>query len=198
MPNGSYTPPNGSPNANNYIDGNPDNAPDYLGPTSPGSNAPGTANAEVDIDWASIVDGSAMTPDYHVNRSVSPATGAFPPSYVNWPVLRITGNLVNGDNFNGQGILIVTGNANFSNITWHGVVLVGGEADPQWRCHPRLWLHHHRPQPEAESAERVSFPAADVCGATGQSDPGQVSQQFEIGPVSQPQACSDPALRVFG
>ncbi len=129
LPDGTYTPPNTSPNANNYIDGNPDNAPQYMGPTSPGSSAPGTANGAVDIDWASIVDGSAMNPDFHVNRSVSPATGSFPPSYVNWPVLRITGNLTNGDNFNGQGILIVTGNADFSNITWRGVVLVGGQAD---------------------------------------------------------------------
>ena len=64
VPDGLYTPPNTSPNANNYIDGNPDNAPEYMGPTSPGSSAPGTANGEVDIDWASIVDGSAMTPDY--------------------------------------------------------------------------------------------------------------------------------------
>lgn len=129
VPDGLYTPPNNNANANNYIDGNPDNAPDYMGPSSPGSSAPGTANGEVDIDWASIVDGSAMTPDFHVNRSVSPATGAFPGSYVNWPVLRITGNMTNGDNFNGQGILIVTGNADFSNVTWRGVVLVGGRAD---------------------------------------------------------------------
>ena len=129
VPDGTYTPPNGSPNANNYIDGVPDNAPQYMGPPSPGSSAPGTANGAVDIDWASIVDGSAMNPDFHVNRSVSPATGAFPPSYVNWPVLRVTGNLTNGDNFNGQGILIVTGNADCSNITWRGVVLVGGQAD---------------------------------------------------------------------
>lgn len=131
VPDGLYTPPNNNANANNYIDGNPDNAPDYMGPSSPGSNAPGTANGEVDIDWASIVDGSAMTPDFHVNRSVSPATGSFPTSasYANWPVFRITGNMTNGDNFNGQGILIVTGNADFSNVTWRGVVLVGGQAD---------------------------------------------------------------------
>lgn len=129
VPDGLYTPPNTSPNANNYIDGNPDNGPDYIGPSAPGSSAPGTANGEIDIDWASIINGSAMTPDYHVNRSVSPATGAFPSSYVNWPVLRVTGNLTSGDNFNGQGVLIVTGDADFSNITWRGVVLVGGHAD---------------------------------------------------------------------
>ena len=129
VPDGLYTPPNTNPSANNYIDGIPDNAPAYMGPPSPGTSDPGTANGEVDIDWASIVDGSAMTPDFHVNRSVSPATGAFPSSYVNWPVLRITGNMTNGDNINGQGILIVTGNADFSNVVWRGVVLVGGQAD---------------------------------------------------------------------
>jgi hypothetical protein len=128
-PDGLYTPPNTNANANDYIDGNPDNAPDYLGPTSPGSSTPGTANGEVDVDWASIVDGSAMTPDFHINRSVSPATGAFPSTYVNWPVVRITGNMTNGDNFNGQGLLIVTGDADFSNVTWRGVAFVGGQAD---------------------------------------------------------------------
>lgn len=127
VPNGSYTPGSGSPSANNYIDGNPDNSPDYIGTKVPGSNAAGTANAEVEIDWESILAGTLLTPDFNINRSVSPATGSFPSSYANWPVVRVTGNLTNGDNFSGQGVLIVTGNADFSNITWNGIVLVGGQ-----------------------------------------------------------------------
>jgi hypothetical protein len=91
----------------------------------------GTAQAEVDIDWASIMNGTMLQPDFLVNRTVTPATGTLPTSssqYANWPVVRINGNLTSGDNFDGQGVLIVTGNADLTNITWRGVVLVGGAA----------------------------------------------------------------------
>jgi hypothetical protein len=126
VPNGSYNPPNGSPNANNYIDGSPDNAPTYLGPAGFG-NAAGTANAAVSVNWQSVLDGTTIQPDFTINRKVNPNTGAFPASYANWPVVRITGDVVNGDNFSGQGILVITGNANITNIQWSGIVLVGGE-----------------------------------------------------------------------
>jgi hypothetical protein len=112
----------GSPGG--FIDGSPDNTPEYMGTTGP----TGTAQAEVDIDWASIVAGTMLQPDFLVTRVGSTQTGSFPSGaqWNNWPVVRVNGDLTNGDNFSGQGILIVTGNADLSNITWRGIVLVGG------------------------------------------------------------------------
>ena len=125
-PTGGYSPPNGNANANNYIDGSPDNSAFALGAPGFGNLAP--ANAAVRIDWEDVLDGSTLVPDFLVNRTVSPNTGAFPSSYANWPVVRVQGNITNGDNFTGQGILIVTGDAALSNIQWNGIVLVGGSA----------------------------------------------------------------------
>lgn len=122
LPNGTFTQQGSN---SNWIDGSPDNAPQYAGTPGP----TGTAQSQVDIDWPSIVNGSMLQPDYLVNRTVIPNTGTIPTSssaYNNWPVLRINGNVTNGDNFTGRGVLIVTGNADLSNITWNGVVLVGG------------------------------------------------------------------------
>lgn len=123
VPNTQFNQSGGN---SNWIDGNPDNTPSYIGTGGTG----GTAKDVVDIDWASILNGT-LAPDFVVNRLVSPATGSIPSSaqFANWPVLMIKGNLNNGDNFDGKGVLIVTGNADFSNITWRGVVLIGGEAD---------------------------------------------------------------------
>ena len=126
VPNGMYTPGSSSPQANDYLDGSPDNAPSYLGPAATGEPA-GSANAAVRVDWASILNNSSLQPDFTINRVVNPNTGAFPSSYANFPIVRITGNVTGGDNFSGKGVLIVTGNADVSNIQWEGVVLVGGE-----------------------------------------------------------------------
>ncbi len=126
VPTGGYTPPNGSANANNYIDGNPDDAAKDLGPAGFGSLAP--ANSQVRLDWKSVLDGTTLAPDFTVNRIATPNTGAFPSSYASWPVVRVQGNVTNGDNFSGQGILIITGDADISNIQWNGLVLIGGVA----------------------------------------------------------------------
>lgn len=126
VPTGLYVPGSASPQANDYIDGSPDNAPSFLGPAAIGE-VPGSANAAVRVDWESVLDGSSLQPDFTINRVANPNTGAFPSSYANYPVVRITGNVVGGDNFSGKGVLIITGNANVSNIQWEGVVLVGGE-----------------------------------------------------------------------
>jgi type II secretory pathway pseudopilin PulG len=99
------------------IDGDPDNTPLNLGTNGPS----GTAKDEIDVDWAGIVAGSVLPPDY-----VYPS---WPGSFADWPVVRINNNP--GSDFdlpgNGQGILIVTGNLliNGSN-SWDGLVLVGG------------------------------------------------------------------------
>lgn len=111
VPNGMYS---GNPNP---IDGNPDDIPVPLG--TPGSG--GTAKDEVDIDWAGIVGGTVLPPDF-----VHPA---WPGSFANWPVVRVNNNP--GADFDlpsdGKGILIVTGNLTLSGSKiWDGVILAGG------------------------------------------------------------------------
>jgi hypothetical protein len=120
--------PDGSLNANgnstNWIDGNPDNTPVYIG--SPGPS--GTAKDSVNIDWAGILAGS-VAPDFVLDRTGKKSTGSWPSDYSSWPVVLVKGDITSGDNLKGnggQGVLIVTGNAAFSNFTWHGIVLVGG------------------------------------------------------------------------
>jgi Flp pilus assembly pilin Flp len=128
VPDGLHSQSGGGGSPGAYIDGNPDNAPDYLGTPGPG----GTAQGEIDIDWASIVAGTMLQPDFLLVRSGSRTTGVFPTTaqYANWPVVRFNGDIGNSVNINnGQGILIVTGNADLSNVTWNGIVLVGGSGN---------------------------------------------------------------------
>jgi hypothetical protein len=111
VPNGMYSG-NTTP-----IDGNPDNTPLPLG--TPGSG--GTAKDEVDIDWAGIMGGTVLPPDF-----VHPA---WPGSFADWPVVRVNNNP--GADFDlpsaGKGILIVTGNLTLSGSqSWEGVILAGG------------------------------------------------------------------------
>jgi hypothetical protein len=109
----------------NYIDGNPDNVPRFLGP-------PAAAPGQVNIDWEGILQNEIFSPDFTLDRSGGRTRGGLPRNvsdYANWPVVRVTGDIVSGDNFTGQGVLIVTGNANLSNVTWRGPVLVGGRVE---------------------------------------------------------------------
>ena len=101
----------------------------YTGPTNPLAGSPtqrslGTqtqANAAVDIDWAGIVNGNAITPDITI------PSGSWP-SFSNanyWPVIKVVGNYTLPAG--GRGVLIVTGNLTISGSdSWNGVVLVGG------------------------------------------------------------------------
>ena len=106
-----------------FLDGSTGNVPEDLGTYGPS----GTAKDSVDVDWAGILGGS-IAPDFTLNRTVTPKTGSWPTStqFNNWPVVLVKGDVTNSDNLNGKGILIVTGNVDFSNLIWHGVVLVGG------------------------------------------------------------------------
>jgi hypothetical protein len=113
-PNGLYT---GAPSP---IDGDPDNTPVPLGTQGPG----GTAQDEVDIDWAGIVawPNTTMMPDLVYS-------GAWPGDFSNWPVIRVNNNP--GADFDlpadGKGILIVTGNLTLGGSrTWEGLILAGG------------------------------------------------------------------------
>ena len=108
----------------NFIDGNPDNTPVYIGTPGPS----GTAKDSVNIDWAGILNGS-LAPDFTLNRLVTPKTGSWPTAsqFNNWPIVLVKGDITNADNVSaGKGVLIVTGNADLSNFIWHGLVLVGG------------------------------------------------------------------------
>jgi len=103
------------------IDGSPDNTPLNLGTSGPA----GTAKDQVDIDWAGIVNGTYLTPNY--TYPVWPGAGS--PGMADWPVVRVNNNP--GADFNlpsnGQGILIVTGNLIIGGSnTWQGIILVGG------------------------------------------------------------------------
>jgi hypothetical protein len=112
-------------NNTNFIDGNPDNTPIYIGTSGPS----GTAVQSVDVDWAGILAGS-IAPDFVLDRTGKKSTGSWPNSsqFANWPVVLVKGNITNGDNVsNGEGVLIVTGDADLSNFIWHGIVLVGGQ-----------------------------------------------------------------------
>ncbi len=125
IPNGSYNP-NGGNNAITNISGNPEDSPLYLGT----SGTSGTAKDNVNIDWAGILAGD-IAPDIVVTRSQD-LNHLRSSDFDSWPVMKVNGNITNGYNLsliqNGRGILIVTGNALFSNFYWKGIVLVGGQA----------------------------------------------------------------------
>ncbi|MDZ7781342.1 MAG: hypothetical protein U5R14_15615 [Gemmatimonadota bacterium] len=107
-------------------------SPGYSGHSGPVSGSPpiksigstpGNAAAQVHIDWAGIVDGSALEPDY-----VYPDDG-WPSDFDDWPVIYVDNP---GSGFSlpdsGRGTLIVRGDLTISGSrSWDGIVLVGGE-----------------------------------------------------------------------
>lgn len=126
IPDGSYDPRGGN-NAVTNISGNPEDSPLYLGT----SGTSGTAKDALDIDWEGILAGD-IAADIVVTRS-SDLNSLGPDDFASWPVMKVVGDITNGYNLSqiqgGQGILIVTGDALFSNFFWDGIVLVGGEAE---------------------------------------------------------------------
>jgi hypothetical protein len=96
------------------VEGNPPGVADNLG--TPGMG--GGADQEVDIDWAAILAGTSLPPDFN---------NSWPGSFNNWPVTKYTGDLILPGS--GKGILIVTGNLTWNGTplkTWEGLILVGG------------------------------------------------------------------------
>ncbi|MEP6509134.1 MAG: hypothetical protein ABJC63_13000 [Gemmatimonadales bacterium] len=109
-------------------------------PVVPGFNRPATADSTaylgqtvndaaraVEVDWAGIVGGTAITPNFFVPPDAIPSfadTTFYPTIYINL-------NVVDAQSLNnGRGLLIVKGNldtGNGSNFNWKGVVLVGGD-----------------------------------------------------------------------
>ena len=103
--NGGSSVPNGSPNIFN------------MGTTA-------QSIATVGIDWASILDGTAMTPDIRIPSGSWPSSSTFSSS---WPVIYVdqAGSFsLPGD---GRGTLIVKNDMTISGSKrWDGIILVGG------------------------------------------------------------------------
>jgi hypothetical protein len=77
--------------------------------------------AAIDIDWAGIVTGAALTPTITIPGGSWPSfpAGYSPIIFVNQPSYSLPGS--------GRGVLIVTGDLIISGVkTWEGVLLVGG------------------------------------------------------------------------
>jgi hypothetical protein len=110
-------------------------------PVLPGFNRPETADSteylgqtvndaarEVEIDWAGILDGSALTPDYIVPPDAIPsfADTTFYPTIF----MSSDGTVGSSELNNGRGLLIVKGNLDTGSgntFNWKGIVLVGGD-----------------------------------------------------------------------
>jgi hypothetical protein len=116
-----YTGPTGP------IDGSPDNVPVQLG--TPGAG--GTAKDQVGIDWAGITQDpiSPILPhDYLYPAWPTPA------QMLNWPVIRVNGDLDLPTD--GNGILVVTGNLTLNGSeNWNGLILVGGSVTSNGNNH---------------------------------------------------------------
>lgn len=109
-------------------------------PQVPGFNQPGTTDsleyladsaragaARVEIDWAGILAGTALTPDYIVPPDAIPsfADTTFYPTIL----MTGTGTLGSSQLNGGRGTLIIQGNLDTGSgatFNWNGVVLVGG------------------------------------------------------------------------
>jgi hypothetical protein len=110
-------------------------------PQVPGFNQPGTtdsleyladsvnaAAARVEIDWAGILAGTALTPTYIVPPDAIPsfADTTFYPTILMTSTGTVGSSQLNG----GRGTLIVAGNLDTGSgatFNWKGVVLVGGD-----------------------------------------------------------------------
>jgi hypothetical protein len=110
-------------------------------PVIPGFNRPATADSteylgqtvndaarEVEIDWAGILAGTAMTPTYIVPPDAIPsfADTTFYPSILMTSTGTVGSSQLNG----GRGMLIVRGDLDTGSgatFNWKGIVLVGGD-----------------------------------------------------------------------
>lgn len=100
--------------------GNPEDVAANLGT----AGLAGTAKDEVDIDWAAIVGGTKLPPNYTLPSWPTAA------QFNNWPVVKVNNTAgpeytLTGD---GKGILIVTGDFKMNgSLRWDGLILVGGK-----------------------------------------------------------------------
>ncbi len=110
-------------------------------PQVPGFNQPGTADStayigqkvndaarNVKVDWAGILNGSALTPTYIVPPDAIPSFA----DTTFYPVIIMTGtgNVGSSQLNGGRGLLIVQGDLDTGSgatFSWKGIVLVGGD-----------------------------------------------------------------------
>lgn len=108
-------------------------------PVVPGFNRPATADSTaylgqtvnaaaraVEVDWAGIKAGTAITPNYVIPPDTPPTWG----DTTYYPTVYYNGDLTTMSAYNGgRGILIVSGDmgGNGSTFAWKGIVLVGGD-----------------------------------------------------------------------
>lgn len=120
-------------------------SPGYTGSTAPlvGAGSPpiayigssaATAATSIPFDWADIVSGSAITPDYLIPASGAgfPTAAWFAANPTAWPTIIVTNGPIPNTPFRlgqtGRGLLIVYGDLdlNGSPAGWNGVIIVGG------------------------------------------------------------------------
>lgn len=119
----------GSDGTYSGIDGNPDNMPYEMGTVS-------AAAATIPVDWAGIVNGSAVPPgaiELTAKANNKPdgwQSSWFPssPKASPWPLVIVRGaDQALSNQTDGYGILVITGNASISGTwNWDGIVLIGG------------------------------------------------------------------------
>jgi hypothetical protein len=102
--------------------------PGYTGKVVAVGNPPvdSVAPDSVEIDWNSIVNGNSIQPTIVIPGGTFPPWSAFAADSNYYPIIRI--NLADYSIPNsGRGMIIATGNVSINgNLTWHGVLLVGG------------------------------------------------------------------------
>jgi hypothetical protein len=107
VPNGGYDQNGGSP----VPDGDPDilenNVPDFI--------------SDLSLDWAGILNGDLVTPDYSIPSDPWPSIASD-----EWPVVQVAGDISLNPSSSGQGTLIVEGSLTMNGSwRWDGIVLVG-------------------------------------------------------------------------
>ncbi len=83
--------------------------------------------ASLGIDWAGVLAGSVVTPDFQVPGDAWPNFGSIDPDW--WPVIFVDQNSFSVSPGNtGRGTLIVRGDLTINgSFQWDGIVLVGGK-----------------------------------------------------------------------
>jgi len=102
--------------------------PGYQGKVIAVGNPPvdSVAPDSVEIDWNGIVNGNMITPTITIPPGAFPPWSAFAADSTYYPIIRINATDYSIPN-SGRGMIIATGNVSINgNLTWHGVLLVGG------------------------------------------------------------------------
>ena len=80
----------------------------------------------VEIDWNGIVNGNLITPTITIPPGSFPPWSAFAADSTYYPIIRVNQPDYSLPN-SGRGMIIATGDVTINgNLTWHGVLLVGG------------------------------------------------------------------------